>query len=319
MKILIVQIGRIGDMVLTTPMFGALREVDAQCRIHLLSSAAAAPVIMNHPLVERIILFRKNIFSLPLLLHTLRSERYDVWVDPKDHYSSRQSFLARHSRAAKKIGFNPEGKRIFNIGIESDLENSSLHAITRNLRSLSSLGVIVTGKERPELYVGEYFQRKIDQLLAPMGRKIAVCNISAGNVSRRWPEQSWVGVAGYCQKLGYDVFVICHPDDRTRADEIMRRCSGVTVFDSPSIREVIALIARSHLVVTPDTSVVHIASAFNVPLVGLYPDVEWNYHKFRPLSNVAGVVMPEKGQSFLSISPGRVMEEITLCSNASGN
>jgi ADP-heptose:LPS heptosyltransferase len=61
-------------------------------------------------------------------------------------------------------------------------------------------------------------------------------------------------------------------------------------------------------VVTPDTSVVHIASAFNVPQVALFPPVEWNLHKFRPLSDRSVVLQPSEGAPLASIRTEDVIE-----------
>jgi ADP-heptose:LPS heptosyltransferase len=65
-----------------------------------------------------------------------------------------------------------------------------------------------------------------------------------------------------------------------------------------------------NLVVTLDTSVVHIASAFDVPQIALFPDVEWNLKKFRPLSSLSVVVQPEKGEMVSTIPVERVIGEI---------
>ena len=56
--------------------------------------------------------------------------------------------------------------------------------------------------------------------------------------------------------------------------------------------------------VTPDTSVVHIAAAFDTPVLGLYQNYEPNYNKFRPLSTINRMVMHHE--------PGSKISEITV-------
>ena len=56
-----------------------------------------------------------------------------------------------------------------------------------------------------------------------------------------------------------------------------------------------AYIARSGLLVSPDTSAVHIAASFRVPVIGLYPAVEWNYQSWRPVGTASVAVRPAEG------------------------
>ena len=79
------------------------------------------------------------------------------------------------------------------------------------------------------------------------------------------------------------------------------------MLDTPTIRHAIAALAGAAIVVTPDTSVVHIAAAFDTPIVALYPNVEWNLKKFRPLSTRAEVVQPDDAQAFADIPAARVI------------
>ena len=106
MKILIVQIGRIGDMVLTTPMFRAIAEYLPAAEIHVLTSPRGFPVIDNNPRITKRLLYTKDLLSLPRTIARLRAEEFDVWIDPKDHPSGEGSVLASWSGASSKIGFD---------------------------------------------------------------------------------------------------------------------------------------------------------------------------------------------------------------------
>jgi ADP-heptose:LPS heptosyltransferase len=54
-------------------------------------------------------------------------------------------------------------------------------------------------------------------------------------------------------------------------------------------------IAQSSLLISPDTSSIHIADAFRVPVIGLYPQVQWNAVSWRPYRTECEIVMPEAG------------------------
>ncbi len=310
MKILIIQIGRIGDMILTTPMFRALKKHDPSMEIHILISPHGLPIIANNPHISKIIVHNKSIIGSFASIVKVRAEHYDVWIDPKDHSSSEGTMLAKFSAAKKKIGFNKKGREDFRIGIPSDEENVKLHATERNVRTLSSLGIFFSSVPRPELFVDTKIENEVCELFRDSTQRIAVVNISAGNESRMWNDGSWGEVIALCSEKKYRVAIIFQPNDRERAESLCVQHPESVLFNSPTMQHVIALMYLAKIVITVDTSVVHVASAFNTPIVALYPNVEWNYHKFRPLSEQQFVLISDDPKSLRGISTKAVLEKI---------
>ncbi len=136
-------------------------------------------------------------------------------------------------------------------------------------------------------------------------------NISAGDKSRYWLIDKWAAVAKHFLLRNFQVIVTYHPKDRKTADKLIRECPDLTLFHSSTIRDIIALVSRVDLVVTPDTSIVHIASAFNIPQVALFPDVDWNFYKFHPLSRKNAVLRPKPGGVIADISTEEVIDNIS--------
>jgi ADP-heptose:LPS heptosyltransferase len=87
--------------------------------------------------------------------------------------------------------------------------------------------------------------------------------------------------------------ILCEPKDVKTAEEI----SGgrFVIFHSQSFNKFSGMISQLDLLFTPDTSIVHIASAFKVPVFGLYvkyktKDMIWSPYK----SDFDAVVTEEK-------------------------
>ena len=307
---LIVQIGRIGDMILTTPMFRALHEHDHSAKIHVLTSPRGVPIVENNPHIHKIIVHNKGIIGLLRTIAAVRAQHYYLWLDPKDHASSEGTLLAQFSGATKKIGFNKKGKNIFDIAIPSDEENVMLHAAERNVRTLSSLGILSSRIAQLELFVDPMNANEVNEIFKNSTQRIAVVNISVGNESRMWNDGSWGKVIALCIQRGFRCVIIFQPIDRTRAEFLHSQHPESTLFESPTIHHVIALLSLSAIVISVDSSVVHVASAFNIPIVALYPTVEWNYHKFRPLSEKQIVLFSDDPKSLRGISTPAVLEKI---------
>jgi ADP-heptose:LPS heptosyltransferase len=306
MKILIVQLGKIGDMVLTTPLFRALLEKFPGSRIHVLTSRRGAPVIADNPRVHGVLVFRKDPVRLFALLVKLFFGRYDVWIDPKSHYSRESALLVRLSRPRVSIGFNKKTGKVFSHSL--DVEGcTALQAAEINLFAAKPLGISVPPNIKPELFPEPTLQATLRDRYVLREKKTILLNISAGDAYRYWDVANWASVARFFGKKGFRVLLSFTPSDAASAQSIRERESAAELFHSSSIRDVIALMSEMHLVVTLDTSIVHIASAFNIPQVALFPASEWNVARFRPLSDLSIVVQPSQEATISSIPASDVI------------
>jgi heptosyltransferase III len=310
MKILVVQIGKIGDMVLTTPLFREIHRHFPGARVNALVSRRGAPVIRGNPNISKILVYRKDPLSLLFLLLKLRLTRYDFLIDPKDHFSTESALLARMSGANISIGFNKRGNKVFSRPLPAQEENYTMHAAARNLLPLTLMGISNSLSDRPELFPDPILQAGIRERSAVCNGKTILLNISTGDACRLWEEKKWCEVAEFCLKKGFHVLLSFQPKDAAMAGNIQKQQPAALLFHSASIRDVIALVPLVSLVVTPDTSIVHIASAFNIPQVALFPPVEWNLNKFRPLSDSSVVLQPKDGEAIAAIRAEDVIRAV---------
>ena len=296
MKILVVQLGRIGDMILATPMYSAIKKLYPDSSLTVLASIPNHPVLKDNPNIDNVLILDKSPLKLLNLFHQIRKTGFDLLIDAKDHYSNEGRFIAMFSDAVKKIGYNRPGDNVYDIPIDEYEKNTELHYTTRCLKALVPLGYELSEKiPRPELSLMPESMSYVESTLKKAaGKKIIVINISASNLGKMWDNSKW---KQYIESLNTDeVFPIVSyaPEDRDVAQDLLERVS-INEFKSRSINDVIALISKAELLVTPDTSLVHVAAAFNVPLLGLYSGLDDFYTKFAPLSDVKVVLRSPKG------------------------
>jgi ADP-heptose:LPS heptosyltransferase len=79
-----------------------------------------------------------------------------------------------------------------------------------------------------------------------------------------------------------------HADDFAGIGDV----AGLRTLAVATIEETAALVARADLVISPDTSVVHIAALLRVPLVALYPSRD-NLVEWRPDTELLEILVPE--------------------------
>jgi ADP-heptose:LPS heptosyltransferase len=291
-KILIVQLGRLGDFILATPMFRGLKQAYPACRIHVLASRHNAELARMQSELERVYVHSKKLGDTLKLLAALKRERYDWWIDPKDHYSHAGSFFARWANAERKVGFNRrEGRKIFEVELVS-LEENHTHAAQRNLAALRALGLAVE-EARPSLHVEAAAQEALARFLRTHGLTRYVCvNLSAGNEIRYWPLARWNSFLRLIQNEARDFVLIAEAKDAHLAHTLTAQFARAFYFPTRSLGDLLAVVQRAEIVVSPDTAVIHVAAAFDRPVLGLYSNHEWNYKKFYPLSTHCRVALP---------------------------
>lgn len=297
MKILIVQIGRYGDMILTTPMFREIHRAHPTAEIHVLASHRNYHIIEHHPRIAKVWVYSKKIGSMLKLIHALRKEQFDVWIDPKDHGSRESSLLATLSGATSKIGYNGQTGRAFTQPIPSQYP-AEFHQTEINCAALTMLG-IEAENVLPELYLDENSEQYIRQYIQHATPYVVV-NLSAGNSSRALPFEMWNAI---CAAISRPIFLNYTASDALLAEQLEGSNSLVHRVASRSILDAVSLIRHSRLLISPDTAAIHIASAFEVPTIGFYPAIDWNYYKFRPLSPHSAVLRPDSQAQLIKDIP----------------
>lgn len=319
MKILVVQLNRIGDLILLTPMMKTLKEKYPEGDIHFLAGRKNFDVADNHPLIDKTYTYKKDPVSIIKLIAQLRLNKYDIWIDPRDHESSEGNFLARMVNAKIKIGFNPPGSKVFTHSMKSDSELTGLHYTTRALTALEHLN-INSVENKPVLYVTPGSEVYVDQFLSGSNINKYYClNISANGPDRYWRPDKWIEFINSIDTRNYQIVLVSLQNDTGTAEHIRKNCKNVRVFKSRSIIDIFSLISRSEMVITVDTSIVHIASAFNKPVLALYVNLQNFYSQYSPLSENYRVIMsPKDGNPVSEISVEDVINKYVSLQLATG-
>ncbi|RPJ05337.1 MAG: hypothetical protein EHM37_21835, partial [Deltaproteobacteria bacterium] len=115
LRILFIRTDRIGDMVLSTPAFRALKKAFPRSHLTVLASRVNLPLLANNPHVDRVIIypFGKNPLSKWRLARALKKEAFDIVIDPLTSYDLEPALLAYSSSPRLAIGFEGFGREVF--------------------------------------------------------------------------------------------------------------------------------------------------------------------------------------------------------------
>ena len=77
MRILFIQLGRIGDMILSTPVFRAIKEKYPDAEINVIAGRHNYSVISNNPRINKIIIHKKPPVFVLINIFRIRKHFYD--------------------------------------------------------------------------------------------------------------------------------------------------------------------------------------------------------------------------------------------------
>lgn len=300
-------------MILSTPAFREIKRQIPESKLFVLSGRKNHAVIQNNPNLDKIYIYRKIPSSLLKLIYRLRSAEYDFLVDPRDHFSRESKIFSRIIKAKTKIGYNPPGENNFDISVPDHEKNFNLHFVERTFNALKPLGIDMPLKTPlPELHPGKMELDYASKFLRSLPKKKNIIfNISAGRPERRRSDTLWQKSINMFNQKDFNKILIFGPEDVKKTAEYSERCSELNIFHSESIMQAAALVKLSDLAVSADTSIVHIAAAFDKPIAALYFNYPKNYNKFYPLSSLSKSLLPPQGKvSINDIPPEHVNKAV---------
>lgn len=295
-KILLVQTGRIGDLILLLPVIEALKAQNPAYKIHVLASFHNYQALAKHPLIEQVHVYKKGILRLAKLIAKLRNEKFDIWLDTKAHKSGESRMLAFFSGAKYKIGYEKQ-KFVFDYVLETDQLRPYEHIVLLNMLALKPFGIAAEVKS-PRLYLMPEFEKQVIDFLSQnidyqRIKKYYCINLSGSSSSRSWQTEKWIEFLQAIPTPRPFIVIIASPKEKQRAEQIAAQLKDAVYLETKSITDVFGVIAHADLVISPDTSIVHIAAAFDKPLLALYVNLKYFYSKFYPLNSKFALVMED--------------------------
>jgi ADP-heptose:LPS heptosyltransferase len=185
----------------------------------------------------------------------------------------------------------------------SKYEELSLRAKRSNLSVIS-----VPVNLKPILEIPEIILNKFNYLSKISDKKILLVNISAGKIARQLETEKWIDIILSLQKNLF-TGIISTKKDFHKAELICNK-TYAEYIKAINIYEVASVVSYSDIVLSTDTSLIHIASALNKPVIGLFDNVEWNINKFYPLSDIKEVLISDNPENLKSITTEEIIKSV---------
>jgi len=312
-NVLFFRYDRIGDMVITTPVFRELKLACPNIKITVLASKINKEVLNNNPYVDHIITNHKNFFfsDLPSLLK-LRQQKFDVCVE-FDHSVIPHAIIRLKIINPKKIisikkdgryGVNGNELSMYDVYTEK-LKKGHFRDIW--LEVLRPFDVSPKSNDY-DLFITSELKNEAQNFIKKYSSKFLVGINLEGAVKGkkiRFSELYQICQGLHQQNNNIQVIILTSPGNYRRTGQKIKEMGldyVVMSYKTDTILNVSAIINQLDLIITPDTSIVHIASYFNKPLVTIHENNQDSYLLFSPVSKLHRTVFSKSKNSLNGFS-----------------
>ena len=319
MKILLLQLKRIGDLILTTPAVAALHDNFPDAQLTLIVSSDCAdllPVIAN---VDRTLMARRNLRDLALFF-SVAASRFDCCIDFTRN--DRSAFLALLSGARRRVvSYRVREQSKMRAPAYTDfipVRMRDVHTIDYNLALLEPLGIRAAASA-PYLHLPQEAYENADALRRSwkITKPYVILHPGSARREKLWEPRRWTEVIHrFGQDNGLDLVLTSgsSPDEQTHIAAIKNKVQQqiIDLSGKTDLLTLAALIAQARLLVTVDSAPVHLAAATSTPQVILFGPT--NPFHWRPRESPALIL---QGNSvapvteFVPLQPRFAMSQIS--------
>lgn len=282
----------LGDVLVITPTFAAIRKRFPKARILAGVGDWAGPLLEGNPNIDAIVPMNAPwhnkancrhspnsligfLVSIGYILFSaeakaLRKEKADIGIDILG--SPQGTFLMARAGIPYRIGVR--GYAGGNTGCQASVDFDSGQSVTNQaFKQLALLGASSPEETSPQIYLS---QSEIDEAEARWGERKRRLVIAPGSgiIEKSWPIENFCNLAKLCIKAGWDIAIIGGPKDKELGAAINEAVSSqvLDLTGSLTMRQTCAMVQSTHLLVGNSSVAIHIAAAFSIPtLVVLGP------------------------------------------------
>ncbi len=291
MKFLIIRFSSIGDIVLTTPVVRCLKKQVVTAEVHYLTKPSFRSIVETNPYIDKVHYLQDDFDAM---ISSLQAEDFDYVIDL--HHNLR-TLKVKRALGKKSFSFNK-------LNIEKWLLTNfkvnklpDVHIVDRYLATLQTFGIRNDGAGL-DYFIPEEDKVKESDIPASHHAGYISVVIGAALNTKKYPLEK---LKAFCASLQHPIILLGGKEDAANGEaiaesdkvKIYNACGKFTLHESAD------LVRRAKLIVTNDTGLMHIAAAFNKPIISLWGNTvpEFGMYPYMPGRDQRYDIMEVKGLS----------------------
>ena len=286
-KILLIQLRRIGDVLMCTPALRALRANFPKSYIAFLVEKESSDILTLNPYLDEVIVlerekYRNPFYSLKKIWH-IRKKRFDLVIDFLGN--PRSAYISFLSGAKRRMGYDLPPRRFFyNITVKRD--HAPKYAAAHKLDALQVLGRQSLDLKLDFLILNEanvFAERFFQENGVDQNNLIISVSPTSRRHFRRWPLERFARLADWLiSQFKAHVILIWGPGEKGVVDEIASRMKErpIISWETENLFQLGGVLKKCDLHIGNDNGTKHIAVAMGKPTITIYgpqDPVSWTY------------------------------------------
>ncbi len=262
-KFLIIRFSSIGDIILITPVVRCLRKQHPDAEIHFLTKEAHKDLVLNNPNIDKVHLLQDDFDAV---VSVLQEEKYDYIIDL--HHNLRTLRVKKALKKVKSFSFNKLNVEKF---IYTSFKINTLpkkHIVDRTFDAVQSLGITNDGFGLDYFIPEKDIVPKQDIPTAHHAGYIGIV-IGAALGTKKMPVHK---LQELCKSINHPIVLLGGKEDRAAGD-LVASVDEMKVYNACgkfNLNESADLVRNAKLIITNDTGLMHIAAAFQKPIITVW-------------------------------------------------
>lgn len=272
-KFLVIRFSSIGDIVLTSPVVRCLKEQVKDANVHYITKKAYASIVSSNPHIDKVYSIEKEIDEV---VDQLKDENYDFIIDL--HHNLRtfrlKQKLSKPSGAFPKLNVNKFLLTTFKWDTLPDK-----HIVDRYFEAAAKTGV-VNDQKGLDYFIPENDQVELKQF--DIEPEFVACAIGAQYATKKLPEDQ---LKKLLSKINSPVVLLGGKDDMDVGERLASHLKHViSLCGKLNLNQSASVLKQAQKVITHDTGLMHIASAFQKPIVSIWGNTvpEFGMYPYTP-------------------------------------
>ncbi|MBB3118041.1 glycosyltransferase family 9 protein [Pseudoduganella violacea] len=292
--------GKLGDAVVNTAFVNGLLSHHPDCEIHAtVAGVTDAFWTLDGRIAKRWPLALRSWRAIWRTGLAMRRERFDyivTWRRMRSEKNKVLLWLARPGKVVDLRGFYEDG-----LQHQIETSRSAVRAITG--RDVAELRYdLAPVAPCPEL----------DRQLAA-GGELIVLNLFAADAERNVPAAAAAAMLQglRAQAPQAQLVLVCTNGSEAAARAVLAQAGvdGCAVNCDGHLGRLFDLCSRAHLLISPDTALIHLASAFDTPVIGIYQNNQIKPVQWGPRSCRSAIVLSDSPDDIACFSVDEVLDQ----------
>jgi len=283
-KILVINLGGIGDVLLSTPALMALRSLYPRSCLCLLVAEQVVELTDGLPYIDKVFVLNLNFGLFGALnnlrtLLSLRKKNIDIALNMRTLVSKisafKIKFLLDIINPKLRIGRNTEGRGdFFDIKIH-ETDSGEKYEMEYDIETVTLLGAQVIDRG-VDFMLNEDSIRKTREILEEEGiyeNDMLIGIHPGGKQTHRWPIENFSKVIDEIHKKIPVKFIITGEWYEANLANKLKKITNtglISMVGKLNIQELATLLKRCNLYISNDTGPIHIAAILKTPLIAIF-------------------------------------------------